>query len=285
MSLTVEDDKLLIDDVGPWAEKKYNLISYYIDTFATSMKDKWDNRVYIDFFSSCGYSRLNNDKILAGSPIIALNIKHPFNKYIFCEIDPEKKCVLETRIKRDYPPLDECIFEGDINNKIEEVIKSIPVPSKSNKVLCLSFVDPYNIQNLSFNTIECLAKSRYSDFMILLPTHMSVQRQFYKKYFRRNDISLESFLGRSNWRKKFELYIKSGRRSIASFVLEEFCNHMEEINFLKIELNDVILVKEPKKNLPLYHIVFFSKNKLGIDFWQRALRGTNAQRSLFDIGL
>ena len=36
----VEDDGLFCQEVGPWAETKHNLVSYYGRLFSTGMKDK-----------------------------------------------------------------------------------------------------------------------------------------------------------------------------------------------------------------------------------------------------
>ena len=46
-----EDDKLLMPEVRIWAKNKYEKIGYYADLFASSMKRKWDCRVYLDLFS------------------------------------------------------------------------------------------------------------------------------------------------------------------------------------------------------------------------------------------
>ena len=83
------DDGLPIPEVGGWAETKYRLVSLYDSLFSTGMKRKWDQRVYIDLYSGSGYSRVrHSDKILLGSPLLALSVADPFDKYIFCEEDP-----------------------------------------------------------------------------------------------------------------------------------------------------------------------------------------------------
>jgi hypothetical protein len=51
----VEDDGLFCQEVGPWAETKHNLVSYYGRLFSTGMKDKWDRRIYIELYAGAGY--------------------------------------------------------------------------------------------------------------------------------------------------------------------------------------------------------------------------------------
>jgi len=100
------DDGLPIPEVGGWAETKYRLVSLYDSLFSTGMKRKWDQRVYIDLYSGSGYSRVrHSDKILLGSPLLALSVADPFDKYIFCEEDPELLDALQQRVRRDAPDL------------------------------------------------------------------------------------------------------------------------------------------------------------------------------------
>ena len=86
----LDDDELLTPEVGPWAEEKYKYVSYYNKLFSTSMKDRWDCRTYIDLFAGAGRSRIRRtNKILAGSPLLALGVPDQYDKYIFCERDRE----------------------------------------------------------------------------------------------------------------------------------------------------------------------------------------------------
>jgi hypothetical protein len=63
------DDGLPVIEVGPWAEKKYGLVQLYQELFATGMKNKWQNLIYVDLFSGPGKVRVRGtNKILLGSP-------------------------------------------------------------------------------------------------------------------------------------------------------------------------------------------------------------------------
>ncbi len=103
-ALHAEDDGLICADVGGWAENKYRLLALYDALFSTGMKNKWDQRVYIDLYAGAGYSRIQGTKtVLMGSPIIALTVPDPFDKYIFCEDSPELIAGLKARVERIAP--------------------------------------------------------------------------------------------------------------------------------------------------------------------------------------
>src|SRR5277367_670811 len=103
-SLRVDDDGLMTPEVGAWAETKYRLLALYYELFSTGMKNKWDQRVYIDLYAGGGYSRIQGTgRFLKGSPIIALTVTRPFDKYIFCEGREDLLGVLKARVQRIAP--------------------------------------------------------------------------------------------------------------------------------------------------------------------------------------
>jgi len=138
--------------VGRWAEEKYKLLKCYIDIFSTGMKNKWPQRVYIDLFAGAGSAIIrDSNTIVDTSSVIALNVKNPFNKYIFCEKDNKNYTLLKKRVKRDFSQSNFKIINGDCNEVIDEIIGEIP--SDSN-VLTFCFVDPFGL-HIKFDTIRC----------------------------------------------------------------------------------------------------------------------------------
>lgn len=103
--IQVEHDGLkLPDPVGSWCEKKYSLVGGYCEIFNKAIKNKFENRVYIDLFAGAGFAPVKaKNKILKTSALVSLSIPTPFTKYIFCEMDNEKIAALEARAKREHP--------------------------------------------------------------------------------------------------------------------------------------------------------------------------------------
>ncbi len=71
-NLHVDDDGLIAPDVRGWAETKYRLLALYNELFSVGMKNKWDQRVYIDLYAGAGHSHIQGTrKYLKGSPNFA----------------------------------------------------------------------------------------------------------------------------------------------------------------------------------------------------------------------
>src|SRR6185437_291286 len=132
--MNAEDDGLRCPDVGSWAETKYRLLALYDELFSTGMKYKWDKRVYVDLYAGAGYARVKGTKgILKGSPILALGVTHPFDKYIFCEESPELLEALKKRVARTAPQATVAYGPGDCDSQIAEICKEISKASATNK--------------------------------------------------------------------------------------------------------------------------------------------------------
>lgn len=273
------DDGLITSKIGAWGEDKYRLVSIYATMFATSMKDKWDCRVYIDLFAGAGWAQIEKtQRIVPASPMRALNIKDQFDKYIFCEQDSEKFSALQARISRDYPKVDSTLLQGDTNKLASQILQEIPKHKAGFKVLCFCFADPCKLKHLSFDTIRTLS-SRFIDFLVLLPTHMDANRNV-SSYINPTNKTVDNFLGTSTWRDEWNK-TKLQRENFGDFLADQFGKQMAAMNYLYSGISDTKLVRSTDKNLPLYRLAFFSRHKLGQKFWRDAMRYGADQLSFF----
>lgn len=273
-----DEDGLILPDVGPWSKTKYKKISYYDQMFSMSMKNRWDCRVYMDLFSSAGKAIIrDNSEIVIGSPLLALNVDPPFDEYIFCEKSEENLLALKKRVSKHFPNHKCTYILGDCNDKVKDIIKAVPKFTKFYKGLTFCFIDPFKSAEINFSTIEQLAKNLYIDFLILIPSFMDINRNAHN-YTRIDDISLDIFLGTNSWRTEWQKNRKKSSSKFGNFITLQFCERMKYLGFIYESENDLELVKmETGKNLPLYHLAFFSKNQLGINFWRETIRNTNEQ--------
>ncbi|KKK76438.1 hypothetical protein LCGC14_2863630 [marine sediment metagenome] len=276
----LEDDGLCVEEAGIWAERKYLLVWYYAEIFATAMKNKWSSRVYIDLFSSCGRSKYKGMKtIVPASPLLTLDIPDRFDKYVFCESNKGKIDALRERVEALSIDVDVRYINDDVNRSIDELLKVIPQHKKGFSVLSFCFIDPYNISNFSFKVIEYLSKKHQMDFLVLIPSYMDANRS-YSARIRDDNITMEDFTGQHNWREDWDEAMKIGQ-SFATFAVDLFGNSMSKLGYIYTGLDDVVEIRWDERNLPLYHLAFFSKSKLAIKLWRQAIKYSTNQMDLF----
>lgn len=277
----LDDDGLVTPVVGDWAEEKYQLAKCYASIFATSMKNKWECLVYVDLYAGAGRSRLVHagGKIVPATPLLVLDVPHPFTKYIFCELDSSKLNALKQRVATGYPARDVQFVAGDSNERIDDIAALIPSYSKTYRVLTFCFVDPYNLGSLSFQTLVRLARDRRVDFLVLIASGMDANRNR-ELYLRPESTAVSSFVGSDAWRAEWP----KSKLPFGDFVADQFGESMRGLGYEYEGLTGLQLVRSTEKNLALYHLGVFSKHPLGAEFWQKCRQSTKAQRSFPGFG-
>jgi three-Cys-motif partner protein len=272
------DDGLPTPEVGSWSLQKYRLLDLYNTLFSTGMKNQWDLRVYIDLFSGPGRAQIRKtQRIVETSPLIALRVPDPFDKYIFCDKEAGNIAALQERVQRDFPGADAAYISGDCNDLVEEVARNIPKASKNKTVLSFCFVDPFGIGDIRFDTIHALGSFRL-DFLILLALDMDANR-FRSLYVQTANPAIDEFLGDPSWRTKWDR-ANSRRVDFRVFLAQEFARRMVDLGYLPAGLDRMKEVRSDEKNLPLYHLAFFSKHPRGYQFWDQVLKYGTDQLSL-----
>ncbi len=276
------DDGLQMWETGPWAEKKYRVLYNYMQMVSRGMKNIWNKRVYVDLYAGCGCVRMkNSDKVLKGSPLLALSVSDPFDKYIFCEKGDEKNPwqinALRTRVNKLSNDKDVKIIEGDCNQRIDEIISEIP-KKPGQKVLTFCFVDPFSL-NLHFDTLRRLAIENRVDFLTLLALMMDGNRNS-SHYEKEESDKIDLFLGQQEWRNRWSL-AKIKDNSFPRFLAKEFENQMLSIGYIKGSKKNTVEIRSLEKNLPLYHLAFFSKHERVYDFWNKGVVYSDDQGVLF----
>jgi three-Cys-motif partner protein len=266
-ALEVADDGLVCPEVGAWAETKHSFVALYAQLFSSGMKDKWRKRVYVELHAGAGHSRIRGtSKLIAGSPLRALTLEHRFDEYVFCEDNPESLKALKTRVKLHAPGASVSYVEGDCNRNVNKILAKIPVGSKTDTVLSLCFVDPYDI-GIKFETIRTLS-ARFVDFLVLLAVFMDAGRN-YDRYIKEEDVRVAEFLGSDSWRDRWGLVQQSGV-PFPQFLATEYASSMESLRYLNTPLHTMHKVRSDEKNLPLYYLAMFSRHELAYKFWDEA---------------
>lgn len=273
-----EDDGLYYgDSVGAWVEDKHRLVALYQSLFATGMKHKWENRVYVDLFSGPGMVRVRETrKFLWGSPFLALQAKDPFDQYIFCESDSNALDALRARVSRFFPNVKVSYVEGDCNENAKEICRRIPTPSRNSKVLSFCFVDPYDL-SVKFSTIEKISE-KFVDFLILLALGMDATRNL-KHYLDLKNSKIDEFLGMPDWREKWAQARRKDKVQLPRFLAETYAKKMESLGYLPVPFHQMKQIRSDIKNLPLYHLALFSRHHLAFKYWEAVLKYSTSQSS------
>jgi len=272
-----ELDGFDMPELGSYTEDKYALIRLYCDLFSAGMRHKWKGkRVYVDLYSGSGKSRIKgSNKILLGSPLIALSVGSPFDRYVFCENDSFRLAALQERVRRMFPEKDVRWVEGDCNDKIADISAMVP---KDNLVLC--FVDPYDC-DIRHETLKVLSAAAYGvDFLCLLAFQMDAKRNT-AHYLQQENRKIDQMLGNADWRNRWtEEQKKSG--DFARFLALEFARSMESLGYKRTELADMKVIKTLDKHVPLYYLALFAKHPTAFKYWREVNKYYHPQRSLFD---
>jgi three-Cys-motif partner protein len=278
--MTEHDEDGELPEVGPWAEKKYDLLRTYLAIFTTGMRKLWRTRIYVDLFTGAGRAVIKGTKRqVPTSAMIALSLKHPFDRYVLCEKRPRRMKALRARVERLKGSLDVRFVPGDCNANVDRVLAELP-PAGTRDVLTACFVDPYGLAELKFETLRRLALGRPIDFLVLVPSRMDAHRNEVRLTTDSEPI-LDDFLGHRGWRARWETTSRQpAAPSFWLFVIEEFARSLQDLGYGRFLPEDAVLVDAG--GVPLYHLALFSKNPRGADFWKKAKRSVSRQRTLFD---
>jgi len=275
----LKDDGLALGVIQPYAEEKHRLLTYYANLFASSIRGKWDSLVYLDLYSGPGHAKIDGtNRIVATSPILVLELKNKFDRYIFCDSNPGNIAALTSRIAKQFSSLETRFVEGDINDKTDEVIKELPIPRRGHSVLGFCFLDPYKMNNLRFLTIRHLSQ-RYMDFLVLIPSGMDAKRAE-QYYVQETNDTVALFLDNKKWREKWNEE-KRRNKDFGDFIVEEFTNSMSSLGYRGTELVDTKPVKN-EKNVIVYRLAFYSKDDLGMRLFRDSKKYSDPQMDMFN---
>ncbi len=265
--LTGVDDGLEMRETGSWVCDKYYYLQRYIDIFETSMRDKWENRTYIDLFSGPGKCRdEKTNKIFLGSPLIALTTKYPFTRYFFVDINEAFISSLITRCANSSIYDRVVTYIGDSNEKVDKIIDEIKPVSGLN----LALLDPQGFE-LKWTTILKLASVSKMDLIIYYP-QMGINREMPNEIDIKEETKIDLFFGGTEWREIYRAYRSKKDIFLHRNLLDLYKSKLQSIGYQEAKSIDEV-ENEPlivnAQEAPLYRLIFASKHELGQGFWRR----------------
>jgi three-Cys-motif partner protein len=264
-------DGLIIDEVGKWAPEKHARVKAYIE-IASATRAKYvpppswrGGACYIELFSGPGRSLIRDTKqIIDGSPLVAFKAAQasvPFTEMHLSDFDPAKSAAVEVRLRAlGGAPI---CYSDPADVAVDKIVAAVN-PSG----LHFAFLDPYNLEDMSFEIIRKLSKLKV-DMLIHVSVH-DLQRNL-DSYSKAGGV-LDSFA--PGWRGQVDpnQAINAVRAALMKY-------WMDEIQKLGTNPAKGVELIVGSKGQRLYWLVFVSKHGLARKFWD-AIRNPMKQTAM-----
>jgi len=256
------------EGVGIWVpNEKHTYLAKYVEATYAARK-QYGRRVLVDLFCGPGRIQVKGETITRhGGALISwlhsrVHESADFTDIFIGDLDAERAHACAKRLEAFGAPV--TAFPGAAEVVVEEVMQVIPKRS-----LTLVYLDPYNLQYLSFEIIRRLAEIPRVDFAIHFST-MDLRRNVLMEF---NPERARFDQAAPGWRDHIDpVTFVRGDADAAFF--DYWCSLVEGLGF-KIS-NRMPLVRDDA-NRPLYHLVFFSRHELPNRIWSEVAQGANRE--------
>ena len=266
-------DGLPVRLVKPHSAQKAKTVSADLGTVGRAMGNKWFEVHYLELFCGPGYLYDDaNDEEVPGSPLQALGIQRPFDRYVFSDFSEPCVDALERRIANLrragelLPPTH--VLHGDANDPahLDRACSFIDP-----RALVIAYLDPAK-PNLHWTTVEYLAKRfRFLDFIINLPfsgIHRSIAVG--------GDERPRLMLNHPNPR---ELLAREEGRT-AQNIRDYYDDQLRSLGLIHIARRCVKL----QNNSPLYDVVLASRKDIAVKLFDKANPVPKPEDEQLDFG-
>ena len=267
------DDGLPMRSSGPWAAEKLDYLKRYIDIFETSMREKWPIRNYIDLLAGPGKNLVRETgQVLLGSPLLALTTTYPFTGYYFVDFEQTNVDALQERCRTSEQSDKVKMFSGDCNVVVDTVLAELmPEASRS---LNLAFLDSEGLE-LRWDTVARLASLTRIDLIINYPQG-GLNRVMPQAIEEDGDTLVDNFFGGEDWRTIYQDWRVSRGTDLHWRLLDLYKSRLQGVGYKEVKRDDEVgdepLMRNAKRNAPLYRLLFASKHALGNQFWHKVTR-------------
>ena len=255
------------EGVGRWVpEMKHTFLAKYVEGTRRA-RQKFKQRVLVDLFCGPGRIQVKGESMTRpGGTHVAwqhsLRDDIAFTSCLIGDLDANRAFACAERLRSIGAPV--TAFPGAADLTVDQVLRQIP-----KNALCLAYLDPYNLQYLSFNVIEKLARLPYVDFAVHFST-MDLRRNILMEYSpdraRFDDAA-------PDWRQHIDpLAFVRGDADEAFF--DYWCGLVKKLGF---SISHRMPLVRDEGNRPLYHLVFFSRHELPNRIWGDVAQGPNRE--------
>lgn len=275
---------------GNWTEDKLEMLRQYLVAYKKALKNQPFELAYIDAFAGTGY-REQNEKpeaaplfpdlvgeepqaFLDGSARLALQVRPPFDRYVFIERSQKRFAELE-RLKTGAAEIAERIDlrQEDCNAALKDICETWSWKGTR----AVLFMDPFGMQ-VDWTTVEAIARTQAIDVWILFPLGIGVNRLLTRSGEIRESWRkrLDSVLGASDWYAEFYreestqgLFGEEKRtQKVANFdAIASYYNNRLRSVFAEVADNPKMLYNS--RGNPLFLLCFAASNPRGAPITMR----------------
>lgn len=255
------------EGVGRWVpEMKHTFLAKYVEGTRRA-REKFKQRVYVDLFCGPGRIQVKGETMTrpGGAQVAwqhSLRDDIAFTSCLVGDLDAGRAVACAERLRGMGAPA--AAFPGAAESTVDQVLGQIP-----KSALCLAYLDPYNLQYLSFNVIEKLARLPYVDFAVHFST-MDLRRNILMEY---NADRARFDDAAPGWRQHVDpLAFVRGDADEEFF--DYWCGLVKKLGF---SISHRMPLVRDDGNRPLYHLVFFSRHELPNRIWGDVAQGPNRE--------
>lgn len=256
--------------VGAWVpQDKHRLMCDYLHASRYAWK-KWPERIFIDPFCGPGRIQVEGESFTRdGGAVMAwrtLADEAPFTRMLVGDLDPASALACEQRLRARGALVTS--YAGPAAETIKAMVLDVP-----KNALCMAYIDPYNLELLSFSIIEILAELKV-DLAINFCT-MDLQRNAESEF----DPARARFDDAApGWREDVDV-LSSSKQNVKLAFFRYWCRLVQGLGF---EHSREMPLVHNNLGHPIYRMVFFAKgHDLPNRIWSDIARGPNRSLELF----
>jgi three-Cys-motif partner protein len=257
--------------VGSWVpNEKHRLLCEYLEGSRHAWR-KWHSRVFIDPFAGPGRIQVAGETITRDGGAVrawrSLAAAAPFTRLFVGDLNPGRVAACESRLKALGAPVTG--FPGPAAETAKAMVAAVPGRS-----LCMAYLDPYNLEFLSFSVIEEIAKLTKVDLAINFCTmdlQRNVELEFDTTRARFDDVA-------PGWRQHPPI-LSASKPNVKLAFLRYWIDRVRELGFA--HSREMPLIRNDQGH-GIYRIVFFARHDFPTRIWNDVARGRNKSLGLFD---
>lgn len=248
--------------VGRWVpDEKHLYLKRYINATREARK-KFKQQVFLDPFCGPGRIQVEGEAFTRDGGSVAafresLGVGAPFHRMLIGDIEGDRARANEARLRSVGATAQS--FVGPAVETVDAMIQQVPFGA-----LTLAYIDPYNLEYLSFSLIERLAELQFVDFAVHFSL-MDLTRNIDMELDPRRDRFDHALPG---WRSHAPTGTLS-KSSLPGWFFETWCKAIESLGFT---VSGQMPLITDGKGRSIYRLVFFSRHPLPDRIWNDIAR-------------